>query len=89
MGTYNLRSLNEPVNGMIDVKIDLSKLSEIRSYLFFSWSEIWLKEHCRNSWYIETKEQPYKSRSLAIYFQDPKEAVLFKLSPFCSSLHFF
>ena len=84
---FNLTSGNI-VDGMIDVRIDMSKMSDELSCLLFSWSEIWLKEHCRNQWFIETQEQACKNRSLSIYFQDPKEAVLFKLSPFCSSLHF-
>jgi hypothetical protein len=90
VATYNHKlSSGIIVDGMVDIKIDLSKVSDELSCLLFSWSEIWLTEHCRKNWFIETKEITCKNRSLSIYFQDPKEAVLFKLSSFCSTLQFF
>jgi hypothetical protein len=79
------------VDGMVYVKIDLSKMSDEASCLLFSWSEIWLKENCKNSWFIEAKEferrreDSSKFQALTVLFQDPKEAVLFKLSPLCNT----
>ncbi len=63
--------------GMYHVKLQLHDETERFSSLFFLFTEMWLMCNCKSSWYME---RTARQTALVIGFQDPKEAVFFKLS---------
>ncbi len=63
--------------GMYQVKLRLHNETERFTSLFFLFTEMWLMCNCKSLWYME---RPAKQTSLVIGFQDPKEAIFFKLS---------
>ena len=65
------------VPNMRSIEMDLSHATARFSSLFFIFTELWLMCHCKSPWYME---QNSKCSHLKVCFQDPREAILFKLS---------
>lgn len=71
------RRLDNDQPGAYEVKIDLANQTEIFSSLFSFFTEMWLICNCKSHWRLE--KLPHLSQ-VVVSFQDPREAVFFKLS---------
>jgi hypothetical protein len=82
-----LRSTNQEAKlaSGIPILLDLSHLQSRRVELVYSLVEIWLRHHCHSPWTLEElQETPPDGRLrtyIRIVFQDPREAVQYRLSP--------
>jgi len=69
------------------IVLEVTHLKQTDVDMLYSLIEIWLRKNCRSSWNLEeiqvTKERPHTY--IRLVFQDPREAVYYKLSP--SFLH--
>lgn len=72
------------------IVLEVSHLKPTDVDMLYSLIEIWLLKNCRSPWTLEeiqeTREQDHKNHVyIRLVFQDPREAVYYKLSP--SYLH--
>lgn len=72
------------------IVLEVSHLKPTDVDLLYSLIEIWLRKHCKSPWNLEEieilKEADNKTHTyIRLVFQDPREAVYYKLSP--SFLH--
>lgn len=70
------------------VVLDVSHLKSMSISLLYSFIEAWLYKNCKSEWTLEQIEsESVQDHSPHVYFrlifQDIREALYFKLSPFC------
>ena len=87
-----LRSTNQQVQLAkgFPILVEVSHLRPTDVDMLYSLIEIWLRKNCRSVWTLEeiqeSKPSDRKERTyIRLVFQDPREAVFYKLSP--SYLH--
>lgn len=87
-----LRSTNQQTSLAqgFPIILEVSHLKQTNVDLLYSLIEIWLRKNCKSPWTLEeiqeTRGEDHKVHSyIRLVFQDPREAVFYKLSP--SYLH--
>jgi hypothetical protein len=58
------------------VSVDLTHLDRRHIDIFLAYTRIWLRKHCHDEWEVQLLD----NHTLLVVFQNPKEAVYFKLS---------
>ena len=78
MEASKVQIVGDKLPNMYQVKLELSDATDRFSSLFFFFTEMWLMCNCKSAWYMERLgKHPV---DIIISFQDPKEAIFFKLS---------
>lgn len=78
MEASKIEIVGNKISDMYQVKLELSHVTDRFSSLFFFFTEMWLMCNCKNLWYMEkVGTDPV---NIVVSFQDPKEAIFFKLS---------
>lgn len=91
-GVSTLRSTNQQqvLAKGFPIVLEVSHLRPTDVDMLYSLIEIWLRQHCKSPWNLEEIEskrgEDHKVHTyIRLVFQDPREAVYYKLSP--SYLH--
>jgi len=91
-GVSTLRSTNQQTDLAqgFPIILEVSHLKQTNIDLLYSFIEIWLRKNCRSPWTLEeikeTQDEDHRIHTyIRLVFQDPREAVFYKLSP--SYLH--
>lgn len=91
-GVSTLRATNQlsDLAQGFPITLEVSHLKQTNIDLLYSLIEIWLRKNCKSPWTLEeiqeSRGEDHKTHSyIRLVFQDPREAVYYKLSP--SYLH--